>query len=629
MARARGRRLKSRGRRLCVPTAVCAVALSLFPTAAGALPSLKLPRLAPPRLTPPPVTLPPVTLPPVTVPPAKAPPFAAPPLRTPELKTPPVSTPELKTPPVSTPELKVPPIRTPELKVPIRVPVVKTPPISTLESPAPPVTTTPASPGKASSGSADSASANTGKPAQSVAAAATAHGVNGPTVAAKHRANHSRASSRGRSATRSRARRSAGNGPGDPPRAAPAGVAHAAGAGKSRKTVARSAQPPHVGAVKGSATIRTIERLIGVIPLAVWIALAALAGLALALGGSSWLALARARRSERLRRRLAADIGLLQAALLPVVPERVGGVGTSVAYRPADGPAAGGDFYDVFELKDGRLAVILGDVTGHGRTALPKTALIRYTMRAYLDSGMRPRRALAGGAAVLDRQLEGTLATVLLAVYDQRGRTLTYACAGHPPPLVSPGHVDPLLECASPPVGMPPTGLRESTIAIPGRAQVCLFTDGLIEARIGGELFGCERLAGELAKLGESATAPALLRRVVAASDKRPDDMAACVLTFAGAALPPTLVGEELVLTRAAVDWDATERFLLAHGVATERVREALREARHLLEAASAAVLRLRLSDASPELEVASAHAEGPTTDGPALSEAQASLEAG
>ena len=88
-------------------------------------------------------------------------------------------------------------------------------------------------------------------------------------------------------------------------------------------------------------TIHTIERLIGVIPEAIWIALGALTLLALALAGSSWLAFARARRSERQRRHLAADIGLLQAALLPVIPERFGAVEVSVAYRPADGAGGG------------------------------------------------------------------------------------------------------------------------------------------------------------------------------------------------------------------------------------------------------------------------------------------------
>jgi hypothetical protein len=298
------------------------------------------------------------------------------------------------------------------------------------------------------------------------------------------------------------------------------------------------------------------------------------------------------------------DVGLLQAALLPLPPARLGPVGTSVAYRPADGPGAGGDFYDVFALEDGKLAVIVGDISGHGRQALPHTALVRFTLRAYLEAGLSPRSAVQTAGAVLERQLGESFATVVAATYHPRERILVYACAGHPPPIVLGSQsIAPIIVTCSPPIGAGlRTGTRQTVVSVPGFSQVCFHTDGVTDARVGGELFGAERLECVLAELGPEVTASALLGRVAEETDSRPDDMAACLLRIEGGADAPIVLVEELELCGEEAASDRTERFLLAGGVERGKTAELMRSARVLAERDGTALLELRPGHGQPEV---------------------------
>jgi serine phosphatase RsbU (regulator of sigma subunit) len=361
------------------------------------------------------------------------------------------------------------------------------------------------------------------------------------------------------------------------------------------KPAARHAAKAH----KSSPLVTTVTRIIGVIPTSLWLLIAALALAAAAFATTSRLSARRARRLDRQRRGLLEDVGLLQAALLPELPERVGPVRTTASYRPASGPGAGGDFYDVFALEEGKIAVIVGDVSGHGRDALPHTTLLRYTLRTYLEADLSPREALRAAAPALERQLGGSFATVVLATFDPRERLLTYACAGHPHPLLTGmAHDAPIIACSAPPIGAGrPTGTRQTVVMVPGATVACFYTDGVIEARTGGELYGQGRLAGALDGLGAEPTAASLLDSVRDGTDRRPDDMAACLLGISGGEGSPEIVSEQIELDGREAGRNRTRRFLLAAGVPEQRVAEVLDSARAIAADHGSALLELKLGD--------------------------------
>ncbi len=328
-------------------------------------------------------------------------------------------------------------------------------------------------------------------------------------------------------------------------------------------------------------------------------ALAVLALLVLALGANTIVAAARTRRLERQRERLMEDIGLLQAALLPAVPARLGALLTTVAYRPADGPAAGGDFYDAFALPDGRVGLLLGDVSGHGRQALAKTTLVRFTVRAHLEAGLSPREALAISGRSLDGRLSDDFATVIAAIHDPVEGTLTYASAGHPPPIiVGPSRHRPVTVSSAPPIGVGfPTGQRQTVLPMPEGASVMIYSDGLLEARVDGVPLGPERLGEWLAEFGPGATAKEMLDRVVEHADRVPDDLAAVVLHAAPGATAPAARIEQVKLDVLDVDGPDLEAFLSAAGVSDVQRLIAGRRVSELLATTSGVIVEVRTGE--------------------------------
>ena len=127
---------------------------------------------------------------------------------------------------------------------------------------------------------------------------------------------------------------------------------------------------------------------------------------------------------------------------------------------------------------------------------------------------------------MIDEHLDGDFATVVLAIHDPATASLTFACAGHPAPIVAgPSKYEPVLPGASPPLGIGlRTGLRQTTMPLAPGSVACLFTDGLTEARTERGILGRPRLGDILEELGPDAEAGRAARargRRGAARDRR------------------------------------------------------------------------------------------------------------
>lgn len=393
------------------------------------------------------------------------------------------------------------------------------------------------------------------------------------------------------------------------PTSAPAG-ARKGGAGSKDP-----ASKPH----NDSVLTRTVHDIVHTLPGWLKPVLVALALAIVALGLNSIFHTRRAQKLKRIRDELLEEVGVLQAALLPDVPDRLEGLALSVAYSPAEGPAAGGDFYDVFPVQDERVGLIIGDISGHGKRALEHTSLLRYTLRAYLDAGLEPRTAIAVAGQTLEDDLGGDFATVVVGIYDSEAGTLQYATAGHPPPLaLGPGEFEPITICSAPPIGVHArTGLRQTTVTLPRGTDVCFFTDGVVEARLDGEMFGREKLAAVLDDLRPQPAAAEVLRRVSKEVDATSDDMAICVATVETKRAVRAFRLEELEIQSHEVDEKYARMFLEACEVSETRIADALSSLRTTAGEFGAAVLRVRIETDHTTVTVASP--PGSTTQLPLL----------
>ncbi|WP_406306931.1 SpoIIE family protein phosphatase [Streptomyces sp. NBC_00885] len=180
------------------------------------------------------------------------------------------------------------------------------------------------------------------------------------------------------------------------------------------------------------------------------------------------------------------DIALtLQRALLPSAPATSPYVEVAHRYLPGSHiTEVGGDWYDVINLSGDRVALVVGDVMGHGVPAAAAMGRLRLTAKALARHNQEPDDLLAElDACAQEAGIE--LATCLYIVYDPTTGRARIASAGHPPPLVRhpDGTVETISEVLGIPLGVGGHRFRTIEITLPEGAVLALYTDGLIEAR--------------------------------------------------------------------------------------------------------------------------------------------------
>ena len=192
----------------------------------------------------------------------------------------------------------------------------------------------------------------------------------------------------------------------------------------------------------------------------------------------------------------------LQKALLDL-PQRAPGVEFGHLYRSATQQAqVGGDFYDVFEAKGGRIAILIGDVSGHGLEAARIATFAKDIVHAFAHQFRRPHLVLRETNRLLvEKNLPGFV-TAFLGFLDPESGALVYSSAGHPPPLLSTdGQVEPL-SLAGMPLGVfADARYRDIETEIQEGSVLLFYTDGITEARQDGDLFGEQRLADALGRM--------------------------------------------------------------------------------------------------------------------------------
>src|ERR671912_1221297 len=206
---------------------------------------------------------------------------------------------------------------------------------------------------------------------------------------------------------------------------------------------------------------------------------------------------------ERIEQEMRVASRIQQASLPEEVPS-LEGWQIAPYYKPAR--EVGGDFYDFFELEEGRVGVVVGDATGKGVPAALVMASARSMLRAVAQNSNSPGDVLRRVNDSLVTDIPPNMfVTCFYVILDPRSGTLSYANAGHDLPYVHHGDGAEELRARGMPLGpMPGMSYEQKEVVLDAGVSVLLYSDGLVEAHDPkGEMFGFPRVRAQVAERGE------------------------------------------------------------------------------------------------------------------------------
>jgi sigma-B regulation protein RsbU (phosphoserine phosphatase) len=224
--------------------------------------------------------------------------------------------------------------------------------------------------------------------------------------------------------------------------------------------------------------------------------------------------LSESERSRQAVEQSAAVVLTLRSQLEPDVGTLPDGWTVAATLRAAEGVVAG-DCYDLFAMKEGRLALVVIDIAGHGATEGILALRSKEVLRTALAAGQTPGEALETTDAQLGDMGTEVFLTAFVAVIETADGRIRYANAGHPPALIATDDGVIELGPTGPLVGLLSPGWATAEAVIGPGQNLCAYTDGLIEARNqDNEFFGPERLTA-LLEGARCDEAPAVVKRCI------------------------------------------------------------------------------------------------------------------